>query len=228
MREALVLFHPAISDEDVLGMMQYEDFVHLPGGPFLCFVGSGNDAWGRRVLLYRGDGDLVANLVVCQITGLRFVHLRGELADNAAVAIIAAQTATEQPRFSLEHIVEFAVHADNERDRVQSATVLAVAALDWSDDVARAVRALLTDEETQVAVAERMTYRCPPEMVALLEELAAADSVHRDAVAHYAQVFRAVAGNAPPPDGGDPFVRRLLAIGPPGALFMTELPSSTP
>ncbi|NOU31816.1 MAG: hypothetical protein HOO96_28265, partial [Polyangiaceae bacterium] len=176
MPEAVIVFHPAIDDDDVVAVMQPEDFILLPKPPFLRFVGRSDDAWGRRVLLYRGDGDLVANLVVCHLTGLRFVHVVGALANNVAVAIIAAQTASGQPRFPLDHIVAFAAHADNERDRVQSATVLSVAALDWSDDVARAVRALLADEETRIAVAERMTYRCPPEMVALLEEAAAADA----------------------------------------------------
>lgn len=231
MIESVILFHPMLDPAEALECLDYDDWVLVPNGPLLSAVGDVTDAWGRRVRLLRSDdGDLV-NFVACGLTGLYFAHARGPRALNVTTLTGAALVASERPRLGLQDLVGA---LDAPVPRAELASALAVQVLEATPETNDVFARLLAEPEHRVAVAERLAYRCLPEQVTLVERAAADedDPERRGWLDLYARAFRAILDLGPgaaalervADHDRSPVVTRLLAVGPPGGLFVTEVP----
>jgi hypothetical protein len=227
--ESLLLFHPMLGLDEAQECLDYEDWVLVPNGPFLSTIGDATDAWGRQVRLLRSDGGDLVNDVVCGLTGMHFAHARGPRASNITLLTGAALVAADHPRLGLRDLVGA---LETPMPRASLASALAVEVLESTPETTEVFARLLADPAHRVAVAERFGYRCLPEQVSLIESAAAeeADAERRGWLDLYARAFRAVLDLGPgaaalgrvADHGRSPFVRRLLEVGPPGHLFVTE------
>lgn len=230
MSERLLLLHPHLVEADALRCLAYQTLVLVPNGPFLTFAGESEDAWRRRVRVYRSSSGAVVNYFRCALTGHHYVDIRGPLAVNIAVLISSALAAADLPRVVLmSAIVEAVEDATDAYSKVDFATGLCIGSLTATPEVVAAWTTLLEDEEVRLAVAERLAYRTLPEIATLVETFAARDTdpQRQPVLEQFARIYRTLV-EIGPGDGAlarfageqlSPYKRQLLEIGAPGARF---------
>jgi hypothetical protein len=230
MHNSVLLFHPHLQEADALRCLTYHDLVLVPNGPYLTLVGEGEDAWRRRVRVYRSSSGAAANYVRCALTGHHYVDVRGPLDVNIQVFIHSALAAADLPRVVLmSQIVEAVESATDAYSKIDFATGLCIGTLTATPEVVGAWTKLMEDEQVRVAVAERLAYRTMPEIAELVGAFAdrETDPARKAHLDQFARIYRTLVEIGP----GDaalarfageelsPYNRQLLQIGAPGARF---------
>jgi hypothetical protein len=227
----LNLFHPELTEADALRCLAYEKlFLYPIKGPLLSLLEEGTDGWRRHVRIYRSSKGDVVNYFRCELTGHHYAEARGPYANNILIFIHAALAAADLPRCILVETLVSAIDAGLEPGaRIWCADALCISALPVTPEILHGLTKLLEDESTRVAVAERLSYRASPEIAALVEGVAQAetDPQRKAHLTEFAEVYRTLADIG----HGDaavarfqgrtlsPFMQQLLAIGPLGGNF---------
>lgn len=231
MEREVVLFHPVLTEQDALRCLAYQDLVFIPrGAPVLTLLEEATDAWQRRVRIYQSSTGDVVNYFRCGLTGHHYVEARGPNLTVLVILIHAAFAAADLPRAVLvEHLLAAIDGGLDANDRISVADALCIWALPVTPEILGGLTKLLTDDTTRVAVAERLSYRAAPEIAALVERVANAetDPERKGYLAEFAEVYRTLAeighGEAAVArcQGRvqSPFMQRLLEIGPIGGNF---------
>lgn len=230
MDRPFVLFHPELTEQDALRCLAYEKLVFVPNGPYLPLIDEGPERWRRHVRIYRSTGGDVVNYFRCSLTGHHYAEARGPYAVNVIVLIHSALAAADLPRCILVDTLLAAVDAGLEPPaRIWCADALCISALPVTPEIERGLTKLLADESTRLAVAERLSYRASPQLAALVEGVAKAetDPGRKAVLTEFAEVYRTLAevGHGDPAVARfrgrtlSPFMQQLLAFGPLGMNF---------
>jgi hypothetical protein len=230
MSDQILFLHPRLEEVDALRCIAFHELVFILHGPYLTLVSEGQDPWRRHIRVYRASTGDAVNYVRCGLTNHHYVDIRGPIAQNLWIHIIAAHTAARLHRpVQMSDIVEAVDGATDAYSKIDFATGLCMGSLTATPEIVAAWTRLLEDEEVRVAVAERLSYRTMPEIVTLVEEFAEreTDPERKPLLDQFARVYRTLLEIGPGDEAlarfaGEelpPFPRRLLEIGAPGSRF---------
>jgi hypothetical protein len=227
--DTVVILPPDITVDQLHRSLACE--VVFSQGPVFTLAGETKDAWGRVIRLFQAADGTVANHVLCPLSQNHFVQYRGELALNAWMLLNASLVALGLPRANPADLEKVALKAKGERAEF-FATLLAVALVEAGDGTVAAFKKWLMGKNVgdKVMAAERISYRCEPRLVQLVEEAAAAKGAP-EALGDVAAVYRAILQHGPGPaaiaavEGRDVsgFKQTLLELGPPGRVFVDQV-----